>query len=244
MYRPTLEQSPSSWMSLRRIAQARGHAVPCHKALLRVVIAGAVAGGNGPPLLNRLLIAMTTPAPVARTTTSFEEQHVTGARDGRRGAEPMTSLAVRVQGEYLEMPGLRLTVRQAARLFGISIDFAAAVLDELRRASILACSETGTYSLATEPSRSTARGFADGVGGGRGRMSGSLKEASVERLTCLRRHWTWASEALTRFERELADGWDYGETLAGLRRVHEAFGEALRSEQVSREVDPVDVEAG
>jgi hypothetical protein len=30
------------------------------------------------------------------------------------------------------------------------------------------------------------------------------------------------------------------ETLARLRRVHEAFGEALREEQLSREVDSLD----
>jgi hypothetical protein len=31
-----------------------------------------------------------------------------------------------------------------------------------------------------------------------------------------------------------------GETLARLRRVHQAFGEALRNEQVSREIDSLD----
>jgi hypothetical protein len=35
-----------------------------------------------------------------------------------------------------------------------------------------------------------------------------LSDASVDRLACLLRHWTWAEEALTRFERELAAGWD------------------------------------
>lgn len=39
--------------------------------------------------------------------------------------------------------------------------------------------------------------------------SGSLGNASVDRLACLLRHWTWADEAMLRFERELADGWDY-----------------------------------
>ena len=40
-------------------------------------------------------------------------------------------------------------------------------------------------------------------------QNGSLKGASINRLACLLRHWTWADEAMTRFERELADGWDY-----------------------------------
>jgi len=40
------------------------------------------------------------------------------------------------------------------------------------------------------------------------RTDGSLRSASVERLTCVLRHWTWADEARQRFERELAGGWD------------------------------------
>lgn len=39
--------------------------------------------------------------------------------------------------------------------------------------------------------------------------SGALREASVDRLACLLRHWVWADEAMLRFEQELADGWDY-----------------------------------
>jgi hypothetical protein len=149
-------------------------------------------------------------------------------------------------------------------------------------------------------------------------VNGSLREASVDRLACLLRHWTWANEAMARFNRELADGWDddddpmsdhrFGayyhwcallcgfaeaaldhgllsplelepirqeievslpglracrqllvvipasreeqarivdllrdaETLARLRRVHQAFGEALLKEKVSREIDSLD----
>jgi len=40
---------------------------------------------------------------------------------------------------------------------------------------------------------------------------GALSSASVDRLTCLMRHWRWADEALARFERELAGGWEYDE---------------------------------
>jgi len=146
----------------------------------------------------------------------------------------------------------------------------------------------------------------------------SLSEASVDRLACLLRHWTWANEALDAFERELADGWNYDddpmadhpfgsyyhwcallcgfseaalehgllsptqldairidleatlpglracrqllvvipasleeqprivdllgdkEQLGRLRRVHGAFGEALRQEQMSRQIDSLD----
>ncbi len=149
-------------------------------------------------------------------------------------------------------------------------------------------------------------------------VNGSLKDASLDRLVCLQRHWMWADEAMARFDRELADGWDYdddpmsdrpfgayhhwcallcafaeaaldhgllsplelqairqdleaclpglrasrqllvvipasveehprvvdllrgGEMLPRLRRVHHAFGEALRKEHVSREIDSLD----
>jgi hypothetical protein len=40
-------------------------------------------------------------------------------------------------------------------------------------------------------------------------VEGSLKNASVNRLVCLLRHWTWADEAMARFDRELVKGWDY-----------------------------------
>ena len=146
----------------------------------------------------------------------------------------------------------------------------------------------------------------------------SLREASADRLTCLLRQWTWADEAMQRFEQELTGGWDYDEdliadhpfgsyyhwcallcgfseaalehgllskaqldavrrdlevtlpglracrqllivipasleeqprvvdllrdeeTLGRLRRVHRTFGDALRDERMSREVDSLD----
>jgi hypothetical protein len=149
-------------------------------------------------------------------------------------------------------------------------------------------------------------------------VDGSLATASVDRLACLIRHWTWADEARGRFEQELAGGWEYDEdpvadhpfgsyyhwcallcgltetareqrllstlqldairqdleaslpwlracrqllvvipssleeqprivdllgdkeTLGRLRRLHEAFGEALREERTLREIDALD----
>jgi hypothetical protein len=38
-----------------------------------------------------------------------------------------------------------------------------------------------------------------------------LRDASINRLACLFRHWTWADEAMAHFERQLADGWEYDE---------------------------------
>jgi hypothetical protein len=149
-------------------------------------------------------------------------------------------------------------------------------------------------------------------------VTGALRDASVDRLACLVRHWTWADEALARFERELTGGLEYDEdlvadhpfgayyhwcallcgladaaleqgllatwqldairqdldasqpwlracrqllvvipvtleeqprvvdllrdeeTLGRLRRLHKAFGDALRDEQMARDVDTLD----
>jgi hypothetical protein len=224
------------------------------------------------------------------------------------------------------MPGLRLTVRQAARLFSLTPDLADAVLHELRRASVLACSNDGAFALVGEPSReptalnaaTTETDHMSTQADTGAPFDGSLREASLDRLLCLLRHWAWADEARTAFDRELASGWDYDddpmsdrpfgsyyhwcallcgfgeaalehgllsplqleairrdlevslpelracrqllvvipasledqprlldllgdeEALGRLRRVHEAFGEALREERLSREVDSLD----
>ena len=61
--------------------------------------------------------------------------------------EGMTALVLRVRGEYREMPGLHLTVPQAARLFGVTDDVAHAVLETLRQKSVLTCSALGQYSV-------------------------------------------------------------------------------------------------
>src|SRR5262245_54534175 len=45
-------------------------------------------------------------------------------------------------------------------------------------------------------------------------VDGSLKAASVDRLVCLQRHWMWADEAMSRFEREFANGWDDDDPLS------------------------------
>ena len=63
-------------------------------------------------------------------------------------ADAIPVLALRVRAEYEEMPGLHLTVLQAARLFGVAPEVARAVLDDLRRASVLTCSDRGMYSLS------------------------------------------------------------------------------------------------
>lgn len=73
------------------------------------------------------------------------------SREADRGpvfAETVPTLTLRVRAEYVEMPGLRLTALQAARLFGVTPEVAHAVLDDLRRVSVLTCSDRGSYSLS------------------------------------------------------------------------------------------------
>jgi hypothetical protein len=61
------------------------------------------------------------------TETPF---HVPAAR-AARSFHPDTALHARIRGEYHEMPGLRLTVAQAARLFNLEMAQCARVLDTL-----------------------------------------------------------------------------------------------------------------
>jgi hypothetical protein len=56
----------------------------------------------------------------------------------------------RVRGEYLEMPGLRLTRRQAQRLWGLDEQTCARLLDSLTEANFLHRTDDGTYGRLTE----------------------------------------------------------------------------------------------
>jgi hypothetical protein len=80
------------------------------------------------------------PAPVSRPDV------IEGTTDGVVDAR----LAQRVRGEFTEMPGMRLTIAQAARLFGLTVRIAEAVLDELSQASFLRRSCDGKYALAAD----------------------------------------------------------------------------------------------
>lgn len=51
----------------------------------------------------------------------------------------------RIQGEYLEMPGLRLTAAQAQRLWGLERDVCAALLGALVDAKFLAQTRDGAF---------------------------------------------------------------------------------------------------
>ena len=56
----------------------------------------------------------------------------------------------RISAEFIEMPGLRLTVQQAARLWALDPETCQALLDALVEAQFLRVNRDGTYARATE----------------------------------------------------------------------------------------------
>jgi hypothetical protein len=65
---------------------------------------------------------------------------------------PMEALVQRVRGEYLEMPGLRLTFAQACRLWHMDAASCQAVLTRLVRDGVLMQTRHGHY-IATPTAR-------------------------------------------------------------------------------------------
>jgi hypothetical protein len=59
--------------------------------------------------------------------------------------DEITHLLYRVRGGYLEMPGLRLTVPQAARLWALDPITSGQLLDDLTRVGFLVKSRDGAY---------------------------------------------------------------------------------------------------
>lgn len=58
---------------------------------------------------------------------------------------PLESLAARVRGEYGEMPGLRLTLGQACRLWQMEASTCERLLEQLVRERFLYKTNTGCY---------------------------------------------------------------------------------------------------
>ena len=67
------------------------------------------------------------------------------------------TVAQRVLAEFEEMPGMRLSLRQASRLFGLSEDSCRVVLDVLVDAAYLRQTSSGEVTLAdrSRPNRSS-----------------------------------------------------------------------------------------
>jgi hypothetical protein len=61
----------------------------------------------------------------------------------------LDTLAARIQGEYREMPGLRLTVRQACRLWQVDAATCEAVLDALVKDGFLFRTPDGAFLART-----------------------------------------------------------------------------------------------
>jgi hypothetical protein len=65
------------------------------------------------------------------------------ARSTRRSPSP--ELISRVVGEFREMPGLSVTLAQAARLFNLSGEECGGLFDELRRRGLIEVTTQGLY---------------------------------------------------------------------------------------------------
>lgn len=61
-------------------------------------------------------------------------------------AAPPSALLERVRGEFLEMPGLRLTPPQAARLWGVTDPMARGLLTTLAEARFLVHRDDGSFA--------------------------------------------------------------------------------------------------
>ncbi len=70
-------------------------------------------------------------------------------------------LLARIRGEFVEMPGMRLTLRQAQRLWALDARTCSSLLDMLVSARFLMRSADGAYTRVTgDPQTSTIGRFA------------------------------------------------------------------------------------
>jgi hypothetical protein len=60
------------------------------------------------------------------------------------------ALVERVRNEFLEMPGLRLTLPQAARLWGLDVGSCEAIVDVLVQCEFLRRTPSGTVARADD----------------------------------------------------------------------------------------------
>ena len=68
---------------------------------------------------------------------------------------PSANLLTRIRSEFLEMPGLRLTLMQARRLFALDIVTCASALTALETAGFLTRTRDGAFVMGA-PGRMTA----------------------------------------------------------------------------------------
>lgn len=66
-------------------------------------------------------------------------------------ANPTDLDALRLRNEFLEMPGLIISVPQVARILGLRPEHAAAILETLASERFLTQTPTGSYQRACAP---------------------------------------------------------------------------------------------
>jgi hypothetical protein len=96
---------------------------------------------------------MSTIAGVSVMSISLIGQRLMAAVEAPPGEGPhdegIIRLLHRVRGEFLEMPGLRLTTAQAARLWAVDRQTSERILDGLTMAGFLFRDREGAYLRAT-----------------------------------------------------------------------------------------------
>jgi hypothetical protein len=77
--------------------------------------------------------------------------HLPHVRSTHHGSEPGTPdrLVRKIVTEFAEMPGLRLTQRQAQRLWGLDSDACTGLLDRLVSSGAISCGSDGRYQRST-----------------------------------------------------------------------------------------------
>jgi DNA-binding IclR family transcriptional regulator len=75
-------------------------------------------------------------------------------------ATPTELDSLRLRNEFLEMPGLTISVPQVARMLGLRSEHAAAILETLARERFLAQTPTGSYRRAVVIQRGPSSPFA------------------------------------------------------------------------------------
>jgi hypothetical protein len=86
---------------------------------------------------------------LSRAPNGVSERRQT-ARDGINGEPRRSELVALILGTYTEMPGLALTLPQAARLFGLRESTCLVVLEDLVRDGRLRRSSDGQYRVIGE----------------------------------------------------------------------------------------------
>jgi hypothetical protein len=72
---------------------------------------------------------------------------------GGRETPPPESLVARVRGEYFEMPGLRVTLAQACRLWQVDVSTCETLFEYLVRVGVLCKTDSGFYIAAVTTRR-------------------------------------------------------------------------------------------